>query len=249
MKIGILGYRGRIGSLIVQELQSGDWDNMTPFGGTDKTAPMEQDFFATENPEILFEQVDILIDFTVPEATESHAHIAAKTGKALVIGTTGLSEKQEKVIQGASAHAPILYAANMSVGVNMLMALVEQAAAKLGDDWDIEIHETHHKHKIDSPSGTALALGKAAAGARGVDLDIKNDRSGKREQGHIGFSVQRGGDVAGEHMVTFFGEGERLQLGHVATNRMLFARGALRAAKWLHGRDNGLYSMKDVLGL
>lgn len=249
MKVGILGYRGRIGTLLVQELQSGDWDGMSLSGGTDRKTQMETDFFTTENPEVLFEQADILIDFTIPEATEQHAHIAAKTGKALVIGTTGLSDAQEKIIQGSSAHAPILYAANMSVGVNMLLALVEQAAAKLGDDWDIEIHETHHKYKVDSPSGTALALGKAAASARGIDLDIKHDRSGKREQGHIGFSVQRGGDVAGEHMVTFFGEGERLQLGHVATNRALFARGALRAAKWLYGRDNGLYSMKNVLGL
>ena len=249
MKIGVLGYTGRVGKLIIQELQSGDHDDLALCGGCARNANIHEDFFATENPEALFTQSDVLIDFTTPNATMAHIEIAAKTAKPLVIGTTGLNEKQEQALYGSSAHAPILYAANMSIGVNMLMALVSQAAQKLGTDWDIEINETHHKHKIDSPSGTAIALGKEAATARNIDLTVNTDRSGARKRGEIGFSVQRGGDVVGEHMVTFFGTGERLQLGHIASDRTLFAKGALRAARWIKDKPNGLYSMRDALEL
>ncbi|HPF78794.1 MAG TPA: 4-hydroxy-tetrahydrodipicolinate reductase, partial [Alphaproteobacteria bacterium] len=174
--------------------------------------------------------------------------LAAHSGTALVIGTTGLSEKQEQQVAEAATKTAIVYAANMSVGVNMLMALVEQAAKRLGNDWDIEIFETHHNQKIDSPSGTALALGKAARKGRGGG-NFVTDRNGKRNEGDIGYAVQRGGDVVGEHDVTFFSQGERIVLGHKATDRRLFAQGAMRAARWVNDKAPGLYSMKDVLDL
>ena len=166
-----------------------------------------------------------------------------------------MSHTDEDALKDAAQKTAIVYAANMSVGVNLLLALVEKAAASLGpDDWDIDIFESHHKHKVDAPSGTALAVGKAAAKGRGVDLDdvkvsARDGITGEREKGTIGFSVARGGDVVGEHTAYFYGEGERIELTHIATNRALFAKGALRAALWLKDKPNGLYSMKDVLDL
>lgn len=203
---------------------------------------------AGEDPEELFDTADVVIDFTTPEATRKHIWLAAKSGTKLVIGTTGLNETDEQEIHDAAKETAILYAANMSIGVNILLALVEQAAARLGPQWDIEISETHHKHKIDAPSGTALALGKAAQKGRGGG-DFVTDRTGPRKDGDIGFAVQRGGNVIGDHTVTFFSENERITLGHAAGDRSLFAQGALRAAKWLESRSSGLYSMRDVLDL
>ena len=178
----------------------------------------------------------------------THVDMAVQTGTALVIGTTGLTDDQEAILKSSAGKTPILYAANMSVGVNMLMALVEQTASRLGIDWDIEIFETHHHHKIDSPSGTALALGKAAQDGRKTG-EFVTDRTGKRNAGDIGYAVQRGGDVVGEHDVTFFSQGERITLGHKATDRSLFAKGAVRAARWLGDKPAGLYTMRDVLEL
>lgn len=253
MKIGILGYRGRVGQRLVQELQSGDWPDLLLEGGTvphGEDIPAEQNFYVTDNAESLFTRAAVLIDFTAPEATAQHAWLAAKHKKPLVIGTTGLSAAQESELSDAAKEAPILYAANMSVGVNMLLALVEQAAARLGNEWDIEIAETHHKHKPDAPSGTALALGKAAATGRSIAFAAPlTDRNGAREKGSIGYAVQRGGDVVGEHTVTFFSEGERVELGHIATDRGIFAKGALRAASWLARQPAGLYSLRDMLNL
>ena len=237
-KIGILGHTGRVGKLLAAELSSGTWKDLSFAGGTG----------SKDDPDLLFQQSDVLIDFTKPEATIRHLHIAAKLHKPLVIGTTGLSEAQEKELQKYSSATPIVYAANMSVGVNLLLALVEQAASRLGPEWDIEIAETHHKNKIDAPSGTALALGKSAKAGRGAG-EFVTQREGKRKFGDIGFAVQRGGDVVGEHTVTFFGEGERIELGHKATNRALFARGALKAAQWVKEKPAGLYTMRDVLSL
>lgn len=255
-KIGVLGCTGRVSKLIVKELQARHWGpNIELAGGTVKPGyPADQDFFVTDDPDALFERADVVIDFTTPEATARHVWLAAKHHKPLVIGTTGLSETQQKEIADAAREAPVILAANMSVGVNLLAALVEQAAARLGAEYDIEITETHHKHKIDSPSGTALALGKAAAKGRQADLDLlavysRQGQTGERKTGAIGFAVQRGGDVVGEHSVTFFGEGERIVLGHIATDRSLFAKGAIRAALWLKDQPYGLYSMRDVLGL
>lgn len=235
--VGVLGHTGRVGRLIVRELEEGD-DTLSYAGGAGRA----------DDAAALFMKADVLIDFTLPEATARHAELAAQYKKPLVIGTTGLKEAQEKTLQDAAKKAPILYAANMSVGVNMLLALVEQAAARLDAAWDIEIMESHHKHKIDAPSGTALALGRAAQDGRGGGKFVE-ERSGKRAKGTIGFAVQRGGDVVGEHDVTFFGNGERLTLSHKATDRALFARGALRAATWLVAQKPGLYSMRDALAL
>lgn len=250
-KIGVLGCTGRVGRLIVQELQARHFGpGVSLAGGSVRPGfPGNADFFTTEDPDALFTIADALIDFTRPEATARHVWLAAKHHKPLVIGTTGLDAGQEREISDAAKEAPIVYAANMSIGVNMLLALVEQAAARLGPEWDIEISEVHHKHKVDAPSGTALALGKAAATGRGVALDPVTDREGARQSGAIGFAVQRGGDVVGEHAVTFFAEGERIELAHKAGNRALFARGAIKAALWIKDQPYGLYSMRDVLGL
>ena len=171
-----------------------------------------------------------------------------------IIGTTGFTPEQEERITAAARHACIVKSGNMSLGVNLLSGLVKKAAAALGDDWDIEVVEMHHRHKVDAPSGTALMLGEAAAQGRGVSLDDKIDSgrhgiTGARRSGDIGFATLRGGSVIGDHQVILAGESERLVLGHIAENRDIFARGALRAALWAQGRDPGLYHMADVLGL
>jgi 4-hydroxy-tetrahydrodipicolinate reductase len=252
MKIGIAGYTGRVGQLLMRELQSGVWKDLDLAAGSSRSAHPEhtycEDFQVFTSPEELMQSSDCVIDFTTPDSTYHNVEAAMKTRTALVIGTTGLDAKDENLLKDAAKLIPIVYAANMSVGVNMLLALVEQAAARLGPAWDIEIFESHHKNKVDAPSGTALALGKAAHKGRGTG-NFVTDRNGKRVQGDIGYAVSRGGDVVGEHMVTFYGAGERLELGHKASDRGLFARGALKAAQWLHGKPAGLYGMRDVLGL
>ena len=251
-KIGVLGCAGRVGSLIVREIMARSFGAGVSLAGgtTHSRTPTTGDFYTTANPEDLFARADVLIDFTTPEATARHMWLAAKHRKPLVIGTTGLNAAQDSELADAAREAPILYAANMSVGVNLLLALVEQAAARLGPEFDIEIAESHHRHKIDAPSGTALALGRAAqAGRGGGGGAFVHDRKGARKGGDIGFAVMRGGDVVGEHDVGFYGPGERLVLSHRATDRALFARGAIRAALWLRGQKHGLYTMRDALGL
>ena len=195
----------------------------------------------------------VVVDFTRPEATLQHVAIARKTGTAMVIGTTGFTSEQEQVLAQAAQDIPVVYCANTSVGVTLLAQLVRQLARQLDPDWDIEIVETHHNQKVDAPSGTALALGRAAADGRSVDLrDVQDSGrdgiTGVRKSGDIGFAVLRGGDVAGEHTVTFFGPQERIELTHRATSRLIFARGALRAAAFACQQTHGLYSMDDVLG-
>lgn len=252
MKIGIAGYRGRVGQLLVKELQSGAWKNLELAAGSARALHAEhypaESFSVVEKAEDLMSDSDCVIDFTTPESTRKNVDAAIKARTALIIGTTGLSEIDEAALKSASKIIPIVYAANMSVGVNLLLALVEQAASKLGSAWDIEIFESHHKNKIDSPSGTALALGKAAKVGRG-NGDFVTDRNGKRIEGDIGYAVSRGGDVVGEHTVTFYGMGERIEIGHKASDRSLFARGALQAAQWIYQKPAGLYTMRDVLGL
>lgn len=223
-----------MGQILVQELESGSWPTLSYGAGS----------LSTDAPGKIFETTDLVIDFTTPAATRAHIAAAIQHQKPLVIGTTGLSADDLILIQDASKTCPILYSANMSVGINLLAALVEQASARLGENFDIEIMETHHRNKVDAPSGTALLLGRAT-GREAENLD----RSGKRGTGTIGYAVQRGGDVIGEHSVNFFGPGERLELSHRAHDRSLFAKGALRAAQWLKDQPNGLYSMRDVLSL
>lgn len=196
----------------------------------------------------------VVIDFTVPAATVELAGVAARTGCAMVIGTTGFSDDQIAALDRAAAAVPIVRAGNMSLGVNLMVALTRRVAAALGPEYDIEVVEAHHRMKIDAPSGTALMLGQAAAEGRGVALDDAAIRgrdgiTGARPEGGIGFAVVRGGDVVGEHDVIFAGPGERLVLRHLASDRMLFARGALTAAAWVAGRAPGAHDMIDVLGL
>ena len=208
----------------------------------------------TEDALEAFVGADGVLDFTGPAATTHFAMLAAQARIAHVVGTTGLDEQDLAKLDAASRHAPIVRSGNMSLGVNLLAALVRRAARALGTEWDIEIVETHHRMKVDAPSGTALLLGEAAAEGRGVGLGESAVRgrdgvTGAREPGTIGFASLRGGTVIGDHSVIFAGAGERIELGHRAEDRSLFARGAVTAALWARGRRPGLYSMADVLDL
>jgi len=210
---------------------------------------------ATDDANVLFAASDAVIDFTRPELLAHHAELAARHSTALVVGTTGFEPAARTALDEAAAKIPVVLAANMSVGVTLLGQLVRQLAAKLDPaTFDIEIVEMHHRHKIDAPSGTALALAEAAAQGREVKLaDVarktRDGQIGPRPAGEIGISTLRGGDVVGDHTVIFASEGERIELTHKASSRQIFARGAVRAALWAAGRKPGLYSMLDVLGL
>ncbi len=268
MKIGIVGCAGRMGRMLIGEVLATEGCALA--GGTEMPGSdaMGEDLgvlagaealglaglLVGEDAGVLFRDSDAVVDFTQPSATLSHAGLARETGTALIVGTTGLEAAHMEALKAASEKAAVVQAANMSAGVNVLLGLTEQVAAMLGPDYDIEISEIHHRHKVDAPSGTALALGAAAAKGRGVDLDKvsqrgRDGRTGERKPGDIGFAVMRGGDVAGDHTVVFAGDGERVELTHKAGDRAIFARGALRAALWTEGRGPGLYSMRDVLGL
>jgi 4-hydroxy-tetrahydrodipicolinate reductase len=199
-------------------------------------------------------QSDVVIDFSAPEGTVENARTATQVGCAVVVGTTGLKEADKLAIaELARTGGRILMAPNMSVGVNLLFHLCAKVAPLLGADYDIEVVEMHHRHKVDSPSGTALALGEAAAKGRGVSLSnaarrVRDGQVGPRPVGEIGFATLRGGDVVGDHTVIFAADGERVELTHKASSRQIFARGAVRAALWGRGKAPGLYSMQDVLG-
>lgn len=197
---------------------------------------------------------DVLVDFTRPEPSLVYLEACRRAGVGMVIGTTGFSPAQKETIAAAAREIPVVFAPNMSVGINLLINLVQAAAKVLAQGYDIEIIEAHHRHKVDAPSGTALRLGEAAAEALGRDLAKcavygREGVTGERDPATIGFATVRGGDVVGDHTVLFAGIGERVELTHKASSRATFALGALRAAKWLAGRKNGLYDMRDVLGL
>lgn len=197
---------------------------------------------------------DVVIDFTGPVASMVHLDVCRKHGKAMVIGTTGLNDDQKSAIKAAASDIGIVFAPNMSVGVNLCFRLLELAAQVMGDDADIEIVEAHHRHKVDAPSGTALRMGEVVAQALGRDLkDVavygREGQTGARDPKTIGFETIRAGDVVGEHTVWFATEGERVEITHKASSRMTFAKGAARAAAWLVQRDKGLFDMQDVLGL
>ncbi len=265
LKIGIMGCAGRMGRALVRTVLETEGRGLS--GGCDiaESGVVGQDVAeqagapavgeaVTDDPAAVIGVSDAVIDFSGPDATARHAALARDHGTALVIGTTGLGEAQQAEVDAAAKHVPVVQAPNMSLGVNLLLALVEQVATALDPSWDVEITEMHHRHKKDAPSGTALALGRAAASGRGVDLDAVADRvrdghTGPRVPGAIGFATLRGGDVVGEHSVTFAGEGERVEIGHKAGSRDIFARGAVKAAGWTAGRAPGLYGMRDVLGL
>jgi len=242
VKIGIAGVSGRMGRMLVSVISATEGAELV--GGIDRG----------DDPHALLAGCDVVIDFTAPAATAALAVLAAKAGTALVIGTTGLSDSEIAVLEETSQQIPIVLAPNFSLGVNLLLGLVEQVARTLGPDYDIEVLEMHHRLKRDAPSGTALGLGQAAATGRGAPLDSlwvksRDGDTGPRAAGTIGFATLRGGDVVGEHSVIFAGPGERLELSHKASDRTIFARGAVRAALWVKGRAPGIYGMKDVLGL
>jgi 4-hydroxy-tetrahydrodipicolinate reductase len=265
MKIGIVGCAGRMGRMLLKQVL--ETQGCTLAGGTERPGSefLGQDLgilaghtangiLSTDNTRAVFEAADVVIDFTAPAATCCHAKLATETGTKLVIGTTGMTADDLDVIASCAEKTAIVRAGNMSMGVNLLACLVQQAAAALGEEFDIEIIEMHHKHKVDAPSGTALLLGEAAAAGRNVVLDdvsqrVRDGITGERKAGDIGFATLRGGDVVGEHTVMLAGAGERIELTHKATDRRIFAAGAVRACTWLADKNAGLYDMKDVLGL
>lgn len=264
-RIGVVGCAGRMGQMLIREIVGSKGCAFA--GGTEAPGSNALGQDAGEvagagplqakigsDAAALFAAADAVIDFTAPKATVAHARLAASTGKALVIGTTGLTEEDIAAIAEAARKTAVVRSPNMSLAVNLLEALTERVAASLGPDYDIEIFEIYHKHKVDAPSGTALLLGDAAARGRKVKLkDVavrsRDGHTGPRREGTIGFTAARGGSEVGDHVVMFCGEAERVELTHKATGRQIYARGAVRAALWARGRTPGLYSMKDVLGL
>lgn len=255
----VSGATGRMGSTLARLI--GEESSLTLLGGLDREEQSSAvDGFPRVTPiseaSALLAQAKAVIDFSAPEflrrlLTEQSEALA---GRALVVGTTGLGAEEEELLEVASHRSPVLTAANFSVGVNVLLALVAQATRALGNGYDVEIVESHHRKKEDAPSGTALALGRAIAAARETDLesvrrDGRSGRPGARPTGEIGFHALRGGAIVGDHNVMFIGEMDRIELVHRAADRSLFAAGALRATLWLAGRPAGRYSMNDVLGL
>ena len=264
MKIGIVGCAGRMGRMLVETVL--ETEGCVLAGGTEIAgSPAVGNeigilvgagalgLVVGDDAAALFAAADVVVDFTLPEATAFHARHAVAAATPLVVGTTGLDAAGNAAIEEAAATVPVVFAANMSIGVNLLLGLTQQVAGLLGDDYDIEVVEMHHRHKVDAPSGTALALGHAAAAGRGVDLEavsrrVRDGHTGARPRGEIGFATLRGGDVVGEHTVVFAGDGERIEITHKSASRAIFVRGAVRAAQWVVGRPPRLYSMRDVLG-
>ena len=257
-RVGVLGAGGRMGQAIIARL--GESAGVALGGAVERAghsivgSALGPGLVVCSNTLALAHACDVLVDFTTPAAVAGNLDAAIEARTPIVVGTTGLGPEHHRAIDAAARDVAVLQAANTSLGVNLLAALVEQAAAKLGDDWDIEIVEMHHRAKVDAPSGTALMLGEAAAAGRRIDLAKRSARgrdgiTGARRAGDIGFASLRGGSVAGDHLVVLAAEGERLELGHRAETREIFARGAVRAAAWLAGQKPGRYTMRDVLGI
>jgi len=265
MRLAVMGAAGRMGGALIRAVHESPQCMIA--GGTE--APGAENVgtdlgelagvgplgvHVTDDPLELFTRCEGILDFTSPEASTEYAGLAAQGRIVHVIGTTGFSAVDDQAIANAARHATVVKAGNMSLGVNLLSALTEKVAAALDADYDIEIVEMHHRHKVDAPSGTALMLGEAAATGRQVALDdhavkAREGHTGARRSGDIGFATLRGGDVVGEHTVVFAGQGERVELTHRATDRQIFARGAVKAALWARAKPPGIYSMRDVLGL
>jgi 4-hydroxy-tetrahydrodipicolinate reductase len=265
LKIAVLGASGRMGRAILTCLTEEDDLRLTGALTESKDPALGRDAGEaaglapfgvplTDDRQQALHGSHVAIDFTLPAALEANLRACAEVGTAIVIGTTGLEEKHFEAMRGTAHHVPLVYGRNMSVGVNVFMDLVARAAAALGDDYDVEVLEAHHRHKVDAPSGTALALGEQVAAAKGRALHelavyARQGRTGPRVPSTIGFSVLRGGNIVGDHTVFFIGPEEQVELTHRARDRAAFARGALRAARWAAGRAPGYYSMADVLGL
>ena len=240
-RIGIIGSAGRMGQALVDAIAAA---GETCAGGVDKGDDLSA----------LVSTSDVLVDFSAPAALEANLDAAVAAGVPIVVGTTGLEERHHWLCDAAAESIAVLQTGNTSLGVTLLASLVREAASRLGDDWDIEIVESHHRMKVDAPSGTALLLGQAAAAGRGIDLAAHSARgrdgiTGARKPGDIGFAALRGGTVAGDHTVHFLADDERIALSHLAENRRIFAKGAVRAAQWLIGKPVGRYGMGEVLGL
>jgi 4-hydroxy-tetrahydrodipicolinate reductase len=240
-RIGIYGSQGRMGLAIVEAMPSLGGVHA---GGVD----------AGEDPSAIARECDVLVDFSAPAALEAHLEAAKAAGTPIMIGTTGLSPRHHEMIDAAAEKIAVLQTGNTSLGIGLLMALVRDAARRLGPDWDIEIVEMHHRDKVDAPSGTALMLGEAAAAGRDTTIGEtgvhgRAGLTGARARGTIGFSAVRGGTVVGDHNVVFAGDGERIEIGHYAQDRAIFAVGAVKAALWLASRGPGRYRMDQVLGL
>ena len=239
-RLGLLGATGRMGRAIAAFAPELD---ATIVGGIDEG-----------DAGSLAQDADVLVDFSVAAAVRAHLEAAVNANTPIVIGTTGLTADDHAAIDAAAARIAVLQTGNTSLGVTLLAQLVQEAAARLGPEWDVEIVELHHRHKVDSPSGTALLLGEAAAAGRGVALADalvagRSGLTGARDEGAIGFASLRGGSVVGDHQVILAGPGERIELGHRADDRVIFARGAVKAAQWLATQRPGRYTMRDVLGL
>ena len=265
MKIGIIGCAGRMGQMLVREVLATDSCELS--GGTEcpSHSTLGQDIASTAgldpcgliiqaDPLVLFNASDIVIDFSIAAITQRHTSLAVEHNTKLILGTTGHDEAEIASIIAAAEKTTIVKAMNFSIGINTLFALTQHLSETLDDDFDIEIVEMHHKHKIDAPSGTAIGLGEAAAKGRGVSLakvtrQTRDGIIGERRRGDIGFAALRGGDVVGEHKVIFAGNSERIELGHIASSRKIFSAGAIRAALWSRYQGPGLYDMLDVLGL
>ncbi|HET9679634.1 MAG TPA: 4-hydroxy-tetrahydrodipicolinate reductase [Gammaproteobacteria bacterium] len=262
LKIAITGASGRMGNALIHALHNADDCTLSGALVRNESSLLGKDIgihagldalgIAFSNDlQALVDDADAIIDFSTPELALRTAVTCARSSKPFVCGTTGLSDEEKAALVQAAQSTPIVHAANMSIGVNLTLQLVQTAARVLGDDYDIEITEAHHRHKKDAPSGTALALGEAAAQARNQQLAecAVYDRTGERQLGQIGFSVIRAGEIIGEHEVLFASANEQITIGHKAQNRQNFAQGAIRAAHWLNGKPPALYSMQDVLNL
>ena len=265
MRLAVIGAGGRMGRQLVQTIAENERTDVA--GGTEHPGSNligadigevagigHLGIEITDDPLPLVAHVDGIIDFTTPANTVATAALAAQARIVHVVGTTGLTEDDEQKLRAAARHATIVKAGNMSLGVNLLLGLTKKVAAALGEDFDIEVLEMHHRHKVDAPSGTALMLGEAAADGRGISLAERSvmsreGQTGARPKGDIGFATLRGGSVVGEHSVVFAGEGERIVLSHIATERGIFARGAVQSALWGRGKGPGYFAMTDVLGL
>jgi 4-hydroxy-tetrahydrodipicolinate reductase len=265
MRVVVAGAGGRMGQALIRTVAAQDGMRLVAALDRSEAAAQGEDagrlagiaelgVQVIDDPETALAHCDALLDFTVPAATVAHAEMAARARIVHVVGTTGLSAADDQTLHAAARDARIVRSGNMSLGVNLLAGLVRRAAAALGPEFDIEILEMHHRHKVDAPSGTALLLGEAVAAGRGVALEeasvrVRDGHTGPRPSGAIGFATLRGGSVVGDHMVVLAGEGERIELGHRAEDRSIFARGAVRAALWARDKQPGLYGMADVLGI
>ncbi len=264
LRVGVIGAYGRMGRMLVETIKAKEGCRLVAasdhFGcdgiGLDAgevTGLGTLGVTISDHTESVFQEADVVIDFTLPEPTMRHVSMALEHKKPLVIGTTGLTDAQRQKMAKAARQVPIVFAPNFSVGVNLMFKVAAEIAQTLGEEFDIEVIEAHHRHKVDAPSGTALRIGESIAEATGRDLDkdgvfSRHGHTGERQSRQIGFATIRGGDIVGEHTALYAGEAERIELTHRASSRMIFAKGAVRAALWVARKKPGLYDMQDILG-